>query len=131
MKNWVPLLAALAILMVGLNLTPAHGEQPDASVLPVYFQDGTLVSNAHIVIGQIPIPAGPVGGPVVIEEFPVTLSGAAAYSSADSYKCFLTEPVGATLLNGGLIKITGANRFVYRTNRLGPAWQQDYFCVGK
>jgi hypothetical protein len=101
-------------------------------LLPVYSADGSSVPNVHIVIGQISVPAGPPKAPLTPpgapEEFPVTLSNAAAFTSADSYKCFLAQPYG--LGSGGIVRIIDGNQFVYRGARSGPAWQQNFLCIG-
>lgn len=125
------LVAVVALFVSLINFTRAGASTPTPATVPVYYVDGSTVANAHIVIGQIPILAG--GGPGVssaTEEFPVTLSNAAAFTSGDSYRCFASKPFGAGLLNGGLFRNIDGSHFVFRTARLGPAWQQDFFCIG-
>jgi hypothetical protein len=130
-KKLILLVATISIFVLATVFTGARIQAQSPAVVPVYYADGKPVPNAHMVIGQISVPAG--GGPgvgPVTEEFPVTLAGTAAFTSADSYKCFAAKPFGAGLLNGGLFRIIDGSHFAFRSSRFGPAWQQDFFCIG-
>jgi len=126
------LLFLVAILIAISVVCGTQAQERQNPVLSIYSADGNSVTNAHIVVGRINIPAGSPNAPVTIEAFPVTLSGAAAFSSADSYKCFGSEPVssGRALFSGGHFKPIDGSHFVYQMGRSGAAWQQGYLCIG-
>jgi hypothetical protein len=116
-------IAGLLVVSVGRADAPSSPTLP-----PIYFADGQLVAKVHIVIGEITVPAGSGEIPPKAEEFPVALSNAATFTSAESYKCFLSQPSG--LGAGGIVRNTDGAHFVYRGARIGPAWQQNFFCIG-
>jgi hypothetical protein len=122
--------AAIALLLAGL--IGAQTSPPPAPLLPVYYADGSSVPSVHIVIGEISVPAGPSPGPLgpspSPEEFTVTLSNAARFTTADSYKCFLAQPYG--MGSGGIVRTIDGSHFVYRGARSGPAWEQNFVCIG-
>ena len=125
MKKIVFLVAALSLIVIAINFTHAQTDAPKN--IAVYYADGKPVTNPHIVVGQISLPAGSSN---LIEEFPVTLASGAAFTSGDSYKCFAAKPFGASFSSGGLFRIIDGSHFAFRTSRFGPAWQQDFFCIG-
>ena len=104
-----------------------HGgvETKTPTAIPVYSADGRAITNAHIVFGQISLPGSSQG-----DEIFITLNGEAAFTSADSYKCFLSKPFGAGLLAGGPLRRIDGSHFAFRGGQAGPAWQQDFFCIG-
>jgi hypothetical protein len=127
---YVPLAVATAFI---LGSTTASQDPPQQALVPVYYVDGSSVPGARIVIGRIPIAEGPVvglgrPGHVPLEEFSVTLSNGAAFSNVDSYSCFVTHPHGAG--SGMLIRRVDGSHFVFSGARIGPAWQQDFLCIG-
>jgi len=122
----------LAILIV--NRTPAQTETPTTLIFPVYNTDGTDVPNAHIVVGQVSVPPGPFpftrqNHQEFLKGIPVTLTGAASFTNAVSYKCFVTELGGPNPPDGMFKKVDGSH-FAIRAPRWGVAWQQDFFCIG-
>ncbi len=131
MRKLILLLVVVSLVVLIINFTQAETTAP-AAAAPAYYVDGRVVPNAHIVIGQVSVPTGPPQSPSTApgppEEFPVTLSHAATFTSADSYKCFLSQPYG--MGSGGVVRIIDGSHFVYRGGRSGPAWQQDFFCIG-
>ena len=77
--------------------------------------DGTIRSKGHIVGGRVVAPAG-LGATV-------TFSGAAAFSSAESYSCFFNEFVGPYQ------RIDGKQIVVPRQTNVGPV-TINFICVG-
>jgi hypothetical protein len=100
--------------------------------IPVYNTDGTPVPNAHIVVGSITVPPGwasDVRSPQFSSGIPVALEGAAAFTRADSYKCFVAQPFGVSPPAGMFRKIDGSN-FAIRVVGGAAPWRQDFFCIG-
>ncbi len=128
------LIALVAMVVVGSMISRTQTQiEPPKPAIPIYSADGKPVPNAHIVIGRINTLPGAPDGVIRFDNYPViTLSGAAAFTSADSFKCFGSEPVGSApaLYNGGLFKNLDGSHVVYQLPRGGPSWQQGYLCIG-
>jgi hypothetical protein len=129
MKKLTLMFVAMSLVILVINFTHAQTDTKKPPLIPVYYADGKVAADAHIVIGQILVPAGSSSSPIN-EEFPVTLTDAAAFTSADSYRCFASKPFGASIFTGGLFRIIDGGHFAFRTGRVGFAWQQDFFCIG-
>jgi hypothetical protein len=126
----------LLLLLVSLAIAtmPRADAQtaPPSTPMPVYNTDGTPVPNSHIVIGHVTVPPGWASEPRSQQFFdgiPVALEGAAAFTSADSYKCFLAQPFGVSPPAGNFRKIDGSH-FGIRAVGGGAAWRQDFLCIG-
>ncbi len=121
---------SLAILIV--KRTPAQTETPTTLIFPVYNTDGTDVPNAHVVVGQVTPPGSlltPQGKQESLNGIPVTLAGGAAFTNAETYRCFVSELGGPNPQIGMFKKIDGSH-FAIRAPRAGVAWQQKFFCIG-
>lgn len=128
MRKFSFVFVGLCLAALILNFTEA---QTPPAVVPVYGVDGHAIANAHIVVGVVSIPAG--GGPLsssAVEEFPVELADGAAFTSANSYRCFGSQVAGASPKAGGVFRIVDGAHFVFRTGRFGPSWTQDFICIG-
>jgi hypothetical protein len=135
------LIAALAITAAAQTEVTTNGSGSTDQVpkfsnapIPVYNTDGTPVPSVHAVVGHIMVPAGwgqDVRSPQFSSGIPVTLEGAAAFTSADSYTCFVSEIGlgGSTTLLAMFRKVDGSH-FSIRTGAPGRSWRQDFFCIG-
>ena len=130
-------LAIISIVaLVWMNSTTAQTETTVSS-LPVYNTDGSQVTNAHVVIGSVVVPAGtsvrPNGSPTdeVLDGVRVTLTGAAAFTTVDTYNCVVSEPAAAPnpIFNSLFRKIDG-HSFTIRAGRGNNEWRQGFICVG-
>ncbi len=130
----------LLLLLVTLAIAVTHRADAQTTTTsasastPVYNVDGATVPNSHIVIGYVTVPPGWAFEPRSQQFFdglPVTLEGAASFSSADSYKCFVSQHVGVSPPIGNFRKIDGSH-FAIRvvSNSTTVAWRQDFFCIG-
>jgi len=117
-------LGAAALLCLSCVLIAAQSEvtaqnSASSSGTPVYLADGTRLKNLHEVVGIIP----------VTERQPptITLSGAATFSSANSYFC--TAPNAN--LDQGFLSISNVDgaRFIIR-NFSGKPVPAVYRCIG-
>lgn len=120
------------VLLVGISRITARTETPK-SVIPFVNVDGSELTNAHIVVGSVVVPPGTIPDPnsrSVPEGIPVTLAGAAGFSSPDSYKCFVSELAGVSPPTGMFRKIDGNHFAVRVVSNSAVSWRQDFVCVG-
>ncbi len=126
---------SLAILIV--KRTPAQTETPTTPIFPVYSTDGSNAPNAHMVVGQVKVPPGSVRTPQgkhalsgSVALIPVTLTGAAAFTNAETYKCFVSQLGGTYVDSGGTFEKIDGSHFGIRAPVVNIEWQQDFFCIG-
>ncbi len=100
--------------------------------IPVYKTDGTPVPKAHIVVGSITVPAGwgRTSDQDLFSGIPVTLAGAAAFTSAETYSCFVSQPLGGTSAEIGLFRKIDGSHFAIRALSAARDWRQDFICIG-
>jgi hypothetical protein len=122
MKILVRAAAALLLLSLGLiaaqSNTTSTAESSTPFTIPVYLADGTPLTGLHEVVGTI----------LVSENRPtVTLTGPAAFRSANSYFCTATN----ANLNQGFISILNVDgaHFVIRNFSVKPV-PAAYRCIG-
>ena len=126
MKKSTFMVFAILLALLIFNLPRAQSD-PQPTGLPIYYADGTRVANAHVVIGRVTVPGSTA---TTRADIPVVLKDFAAFTSADSYKCFFTQPAGGSPAVGGMINKRDGSHFDYRVALGYPEWQQDFFCIG-
>jgi len=112
-------LLAVFFLILGLFALQSASQQNQApATLPVYAADGSAMTGMHIVVGSVAVPAGGAT---------VTLTGAAAFSSRDTYHCFTSIERGPVA--GNPLRVDGTK---FRLPA-GPSggWTEDFLCIGK
>ncbi len=90
---------------------------------PVYDTSGNLQSSEHTVIGTFTMPNS--NGPST-----VTMSGSAAFTSASSYVCTITD---YTTVNAQA-KLTRSSGTAFALTTMGPAAKNDvigFICIGQ
>lgn len=85
--------------------------------LPTYSAAGVLQATGHVVRGSVTLPPG---GSATI-----SLTGAAAYTSATSYSVFVTDNVVKRTLN-----VVQSNGSSFTISGGGTGDVVQYFCVG-
>ena len=120
---WILLLLILVLLVANANTTlkatvvkanDSSGDTP--SGMPALNPDGTSIPNAHVVFGSVTLPASST--PINIP--PVNFTGAAAFSSAQSYVCFhsagqnISDAISGTQMRvrWGISQVTVVDNFV-------------------
>jgi hypothetical protein len=120
------------ISYISLTLVAAAQTTPPNTPIPVYKTDGTPVPKAHIVVGSVTVPpdwAQDVRSQEFINGIPVTLAGAAAFTSADSYMCFDVPLAGWSPVIAAFRRVDGSH-FGIRALSAARGWRQDFICIG-
>jgi hypothetical protein len=131
MKYQLLFLVLISLVIAVMPLADAQ-TAPPGTPIPVYNTDGTTVPSVHIVVGSVTVPpswASDVRSPQFSSGIPVTLEGAAAFTSADSYICFVSQLAGPNP-QIGMFRKTDGSHFGIRAVGGGAAWRQDFLCIG-
>ena len=123
MRNLTILLicGVFVVLAYATEVPKSNKEGDQAAGMPIYSADGALIPNPHMVTGIITWAKNP--------GLSVTLTGPAAFTSADTYQCLTTTgypgPVAVPVA-----KIDGSHfKIPYGTSD-PSSWVISYACIG-
>ena len=112
----VVLMTLAALLWAG---SPSAETAPQLNTLPVFSTNGDLLSKPHAVLGSFTV--GPQGAMA-------TFTGQAAFTSKDSYQCFIST-VAPGPIQTNIIKIDGSKIGMRGSTNPTP-WEAAFVCIG-
>jgi hypothetical protein len=114
------LIATVALTCIALAYAGDTPPKSDSTgTAPVYTAEGALINNVHSVVGVLNRANG----------FRATFAGAAAFSSADTYQCFL-QAVSPGPVTPSVEKIDGSHIKIPIGTSDPSSWVIAYVCIG-
>ncbi|HYH00713.1 MAG TPA: hypothetical protein VD837_16390 [Terriglobales bacterium] len=110
--------AVATTMMQGASAVQPPIPMPTRESFPVYLASGKVLRNAHEVVGRVTGPS-----PATVK-----LSGAARFTSAETYFCTVSSGEGAQSMGPQVINVAGASfRIVHAA---GGQAVVTYRCIG-